>query len=76
MKENCAMTGKRTEYILWGLPKGSNDRIDEKVLYTQGKTAADIERIKTIAAKDGWHSFRVQTLYLDEMPDFKGTVNL
>jgi hypothetical protein len=59
-----------TEYVLWGTPKGSNDPIDEKVLYTQGKTEADIERVKGLAAKEGWHSFRVQVLDLGAKPDF------
>lgn len=58
------------EYVLWGLPKDSTDRIDEKVLYTQGKTQAAIDAVKDCAAKDGWHSFRVQELDLNEKPDF------
>lgn len=58
------------EYVLWGLPKGSTDPIDEKVLYTQGKTIVDIQRIEKLAAADGWHSFRVQELDLNVVPDF------
>lgn len=50
------------EYILWGIPKGKSDAIDAQVLYTQGKTPADVERVKKLAARDGWHSFRVQVL--------------
>ena len=64
----------RTELILWGLPKGSTDAIEEKVLCTTAKTPADIERIKAIASSDGWHSFRVQVLDLDVVPDFGATV--
>lgn len=60
----------RTEYVLWGLPKDSTDRLDEKVLYTQAKTPADLDRVKHKASLDGWHSFRVQTLDLDAVPDF------
>jgi hypothetical protein len=63
-----------TELVLWGLPKGSNDRLDEKVLYTQAKSQAELNAIKAKAAKDGWHSFRVQRLDLNEQPDFKKTV--
>lgn len=58
------------EYILWGTPKGSNDPIDEKVLYTQGKSIEDIQKIERLASADGWHSFRVQELDLDVAPDF------
>jgi hypothetical protein len=65
----------KIEYVLWGMPKGSTDRLDEKVLYTQAKTEADIERIKALASADGWHSFRVQILDLDVLPDF-GKSNL
>jgi hypothetical protein len=60
----------QTEYVLWGLPAGSSDRLDEKVLYTQGKTVEQIDAIKARAAQDGWHSFRVQTLDLSAAPDF------
>jgi hypothetical protein len=59
------------ELVLWGVPRGSADRLDERVLYTQGKSMADIERVKRQAEKDGWHSFRVQTLNLQEKPDFR-----
>lgn len=41
----------------WGLPKGSADRLDEKVLYTQGKSEEQIAAVKARAALDGWHSF-------------------
>ena len=58
------------EYILWGLPKGSTDRLDEKVLYIQAKTPVQMDAAKELAAKDGWHSFRVQILDLDKAPDF------
>lgn len=64
----------KREYVLWGIPKGSTDPIDEKVLFTQAKTPLDIERVKRKASADGWHSFRVQILDLDVPPDFSGTV--
>ena len=50
------------EYVLWGLPKGESDALHAQILYTQGKTPADVERVKKLAARDGWHSFRVQVL--------------
>jgi hypothetical protein len=42
---------QRFEYVIWGLPKDSTDPIDEKVLYTQAKNEADIERVKERAAQ-------------------------
>ena len=54
------------EWVLWGLPRGKRDRIHERILYTQAKSEADLERVKALAAKDGWHSFRVQTLDLSK----------
>lgn len=54
------------EYVLWGLPKGQTDRLHEKVLSTKAKTPAQMEEIKRRAAKDGWHSFRVQILDLSK----------
>lgn len=62
------------ELVLWGRPAGSTDAIDDKVLYTQGKTLADIERVQSLAAADGWHSFRIQELDLAIAPDFAQTV--
>lgn len=58
------------EYVLWGLPRGSTDAIDEKVLATDTKLGARFDKIKELAAKDGWHSFRVQKLDLSIPPDF------
>ena len=54
------------EIILWGIPQGETDPLYEKVLYTKGKTMADVERVKAIAARDGWHTFRVQTIDLSQ----------
>lgn len=54
------------EYVLWGLPKGETDRLHEKVLSTKAKTPAQMDEIKRRAAKDGWHSFRVQILDLSK----------
>lgn len=62
------------EYVLWGLPAGSNDPIDEKVLSTQAKTPLQMDAVKQTALRDGWHSFRVQILDLDAKPDFTGAV--
>ena len=57
---------EKREWVLWGLPRGKRDRIHERILYTQAKSEADVERVKALAAKDGWHSFRVQVLDLSK----------
>jgi len=54
------------EYILWAIPKGETDALHAQPIYTQGKSMADVERVKGLAAKEGWHSFKVQTLDISE----------
>jgi len=50
------------EYILWAVPKGETDQLHAQPIYTQGRTPQDVERVKALAAKEGWHSFRVHIL--------------
>ena len=54
------------EWVLWGLPKGETDPIHERILYTQARSEADVKRVQALAARDGWHSFRVQVLDLSK----------
>ena len=54
------------EYILWGLPKGKTDPLYQEILSTQSKTPAQVEEVKRRAAKEGWHSFRVQILDISQ----------
>jgi hypothetical protein len=63
------------ETILYGLPKGATERYEEVLLLTRA-TPQSIERVKALAAKDGFHSFRVAVIDLSVTPDFKGTINL
>ncbi len=60
-------------YALWGLPKGSDDPIDEQLLLSEA-SAARCDQIEPIAAKDGWHRFR-RTVIDDAPPDFTKTIN-
>jgi hypothetical protein len=62
------------EYVLWGLPKDSNDTLDQQILATRLPNPKAAEKIKAIAAKDGWHSFRIQKLDLSTPPDFTKAV--
>lgn len=69
MQENNVVGLDNQEMILWGIPSGQTGALYAQVLYTQAKTDADIDRIKQLAAKDGWHSFSVQVLG-GSMPKF------
>ncbi len=51
---------------LWARPKGQTDALYEQPIYTVGRTMEDIERVKKLAAKDGWHTFRVQRIDLSK----------
>ena len=54
------------EYILWAVPKGETDQLHAQPIYTQGRSPQDVERVKALAAKEGWHSFRMQVLDLSQ----------
>ena len=51
---------------LWARPKGQTDALYEQPIYTVGRTMEDVERVKKLAAKDGWHTFRVQRIDLSK----------
>lgn len=57
------------KYILWALPKGSTDRLEEKPLTSMALTSEQAEKVKQAATKDGWHGFRLQ-LDDNSVPDF------
>lgn len=63
------------EIWLWGLPKGETESYKEALLASNCKNEADVEKVKEVAAKDGWHSFRVST-WDGSPPDFTKTVNI
>ena len=62
------------ETLLYGIPKGSAERYEEVLLLTNA-TPEKIEKVKEMATKDGFHSFRVATIDLDTPPDFTKTLN-
>jgi hypothetical protein len=62
------------EILLYGLRQGETERYTEVLLATNCKNDADIEKVKTVAGKDGFHSFRI-AYYNGEAPDFTGTIN-
>ena len=64
-KLNANLTEAK-EYILWAVPKGETDQLHAQPIYTQGRSPQDVERVKALAAKEGWHSFRMQVLDLSQ----------
>jgi hypothetical protein len=66
MKSFAEYITEAKEYILWGLPKGKKDPLYQEILSTQSKTPAQVEEVKRRAAREGWHSFRVQILDMTE----------
>ncbi len=61
------------ETILYGLPKGATERYEEVLLLTNA-TPENIAKVKTLATKDGFHSFRVAVVDMSVAPDFAKTV--
>lgn len=61
------------EVVLYGIPKGKTERYDEVLLLTNA-TPEKIVRVKVLAAKDGFHSFRTATIDLSTPPDFSKAV--
>jgi hypothetical protein len=62
-----------TETVLYGIPKGETERYTEYLLLTNA-TPELIEKVKVLAARDGFHSFRVAKIDLSTAPDFGKTV--
>lgn len=54
------------EILLYGIPPGETERYTEALLATTCKTAADVERVKTVAGNAGYHGFRIA--YFDGLP--------
>ena len=61
------------EYVLYGLPKGETERYTEVLLIARPNTK-QFETVKEMAAKDGYHSFRIAEIDLSIAPDFGKTV--
>ena len=58
------------EYVLYGLPKQSTERYDEVILLSDASNFKRVEKVKELAAKDGFHSFRIAAIDLNQKPDF------
>jgi len=62
-------------YLLYGLENGENRPYMETLLLSCGKSMEDVNKVKCLASKDGFHSFRVATHIDGEMPDFTKAIN-
>jgi len=67
------LTAADLRRMLWAIPAGSNDRLDERPLTSMPLTPDQIVKVKAAAAKDGWHSFRTVAEDFD-VPDFGAAV--
>lgn len=67
-----------TVILVYGLPRGCNERWQECLLAESCKTNDDIERVKAAARADGFHSFRVASVDLGKCPSalFRHSVNV
>lgn len=63
-----------TETLLYGIPKGENQRYTEVVLSAGVSSHERIEKIKSLAQKEGFHSFRVATFTPGQKPNFTNTL--
>lgn len=61
-----------SETVLYGTRKGDAEWQEELLL--SNATPELIERVKVLAARDGFERFRVATIDLTATPDFGGTV--
>ena len=59
------------EHMLYGLPAGETERYMEVLLSTN---QAAFERVRELASKDGFHSFREDSIDLRKRPDFRRTL--
>lgn len=61
------------ELVLYGKRKDAAEDWHEEILLTNA-TPELIEKVKALAAKDGFHSFRVAEIDLSSPPNFGGAL--
>ena len=66
---------QRFETVLYGLPEHATEQYEE-ILLLSNATPEQIERVKVLATRDGFHSFRVARIDLSMPPDFRKVLNL
>jgi hypothetical protein len=66
------------EILIYGLERGETRDYMETLLANfkdSANTASNIERVKSAASAQGWHSFRIAT-YNGKAPNFAKAVNV
>jgi len=58
------------ELVLYGLEVDATERWQEVLLGTSDSGMARLEAIRALAARDGFHSFRVAKVHLGAVPNF------
>lgn len=61
------------QIVIWAKPAGKRSGLDEMPISTQCRNQADIDKVTAAASKDGWHSFRIQTID-GALPNFAGCI--
>ncbi|MGH3589529.1 MAG: hypothetical protein ACRDRF_00630 [Pseudonocardiaceae bacterium] len=61
-------------YVLWALPRGSKDRLDERPMTSFPITKEQAKAVEERAQKDGWHGFRLVE-ETNMPPDFTKGIN-
>jgi len=59
----------KDELVMWGIPKGETERYKEVLLLSNG-TPEKVARVKELATRDGFHSFRTANVNLGKPPSF------
>jgi hypothetical protein len=73
--EPLVKEGNMKELVLYGKRKDRTEDWHEEILLTNA-TPENIERVKVLAGRDGFVSFRVAEIDLSTPPDFKKAVNI
>ena len=63
------------QILIYGLPHGETRDYMEQLLATNCRNASDVDRVKTVATAEGWHSIRVTT-WDGSAPNFVKTVTV
>ncbi len=64
----------RDRIILWALPAGATDRIEERPLTSFLLTPEQADKVESVAARDGGHGFR-RSVDDNRAPDFAACLN-
>ena len=52
----------RNELVIWATPAGKTGELESQPVQWNLFQQADVQKVIAAATKDGWHSFRVQTI--------------